>query len=155
MRIYLDTCCVNRPFDALTQPRVQKEAAAVVQIIEQVVHGTVEWVSSDALADELDRISDPIRRAAVLRTLRHASEIVKTTPTARARSGELIRLGFSCADAVHIACAEEAGVEIVITTDDRLQRCAIRNAAKLRVKIANPTVWLRTLHVEGRSHDEG
>ncbi len=45
-------------------------------------------------------------------------------------------------DAVHIACAEEAQVDVFLTTDDRLIRKAQRLGKILRVRLANPVEWL-------------
>ena len=33
MAIYLDTCCLNRPFDDQTQDRIRLEAEAVILIL--------------------------------------------------------------------------------------------------------------------------
>jgi hypothetical protein len=34
-RIYLDACCLNRPFDDQTQPRIFLETQAVLTIVKQ------------------------------------------------------------------------------------------------------------------------
>ena len=51
-------------------------------------------------------------------------------------------LGFKPLDALHIACAETAGADVLLTTDDRLLRRAERQAGDLDVAVANPLRWL-------------
>lgn len=36
MKIYLNVCCLNRPFDDQTQTRIHLEAEAVLSIIQSV-----------------------------------------------------------------------------------------------------------------------
>ena len=44
--LYLDACCVSRPFDNPAQDRVKLEAEAVSLILEHVESGEWEWVSA-------------------------------------------------------------------------------------------------------------
>jgi predicted nucleic acid-binding protein len=53
------------------------------------------------------------------------------------------QLGFSGIDALHLACAESAAADVILTTDDRLLRLSTRHAALLRVTVANPLGWLQ------------
>ena len=55
MKIYLDVCCLNRPFDDQTQTRIHLEAEAVISIIQYVEDNEWEWISSDAVAYEISR----------------------------------------------------------------------------------------------------
>ena len=64
-KIYLDSCCLNRPFDDQAQERIRLEAEAVLLILERIRDGSWEWISSDAVADEIDQIPDPSRRERV------------------------------------------------------------------------------------------
>ena len=50
------------------------------------------------------------------------------------RTSELMALGFRNFDALHVACAELAGVDVFVTTDDRLLSLANRHATLLRVR---------------------
>jgi len=40
-RIYLDACCLNRPFDDQTQPRIELETQAILTILRQCKSG--QW----------------------------------------------------------------------------------------------------------------
>ena len=54
MRIYLDNCCYNRPFDEQTQLRIRLETEAKLAIQRQMRMGVLEYVWSDMLANEVD-----------------------------------------------------------------------------------------------------
>lgn len=70
MRIYLDTCAIQRPFDDDGQPRIRLEAEAVVSILTLREARDFELVVSAAHEIETERNPYPDRRAhadAVLR----------------------------------------------------------------------------------------
>src|SRR5437773_5838878 len=52
MKIYLDLCCLNRPFDDQSQARVSLESQAVVLILEKVDRGEHSLCNSAALVVE-------------------------------------------------------------------------------------------------------
>lgn len=59
------------------------------------------------------------------------------------RIDERHRLIYAFDDALHIACAEHACADVMLTTDDRLKRFADRNAQLLNIHIANPLTWFQ------------
>lgn len=65
------------------------------------------------------------------------------TDSAVERGEELKKLGLKTYDALHVACAEHAQVDILLTTDDRLVRAATRNARKVNVPVKNPLTRLQ------------
>ena len=67
---------------------------------------------------------------------------VALTDVTIARAQELKAMGFRTYDALHLACAEQATVDVVLTTDDRVLRIATRHTAQLKVRVANPLDWL-------------
>jgi predicted nucleic acid-binding protein len=48
-------------------------------------------------------------------------------------------------DRIHIACAEEAGADVFLSTDDRLVRAAKRQQEATKVEIENPLTWLQSI----------
>ncbi len=52
-RIYLDTCCLNRPFDDQTQPRITLETLAILTILNQCQLGKWKLITSAALETEV------------------------------------------------------------------------------------------------------
>ena len=67
---------------------------------------------------------------------------VALTDAAVTRAQELKGMGFRTYDALHLACAEEARVDVFLTTDDRVFRLATRQTEPLKVRVANPLDWL-------------
>jgi len=49
MRVYLDNCCYNRPFDPQTDLRIHLETVAKVRVQTLMKSGAVEYVWSDGL----------------------------------------------------------------------------------------------------------
>lgn len=141
--IYLDVCCLNRPFDDQTQERIRLEAEAVLLILNRFHQGQGYWIGSSVLAYEIQRIPDAERRRRVssLLHLIHSTEAAQAEELARAK--ELQSLGFKAVDSLHIACAEKTGCTVLLTTDDRMLRTARRNTAQLRVRIVSPVEWLQ------------
>lgn len=62
MKIYLDACCLNRPFDDQTQTRIHLEAEAVLLIIQSVEDHEWQWISSDAVAYEINKAPNEERQ---------------------------------------------------------------------------------------------
>ena len=53
-RIYLDVCCLNRPFDDQRQDRIRLEAEAVLSILGRCEAGTWQWLSSAVVEAEVN-----------------------------------------------------------------------------------------------------
>lgn len=141
-RIYLDVCCLNRPFDDQRQDRIRLEAEAVLLIMGRCEIGTWQWLSSTVVEEEVNNTPNRERRTRVWHMLSGAHDTVALTAAAVTRAQELKTLGFRTYDALHLACAEQATVDIFLTTDDRVLRIATRHTAQLKVRVANPLDWL-------------
>ena len=142
-RIYLDACCLNRPFDDQTQERIRLESEAVLLILNRLQQRQAEWVGSGVLDFELRQTPDPERRRRVLALAQFATSSVVPEAIDFARANELRALAFKAVDALHLACAERAECNVLLTTDDPMLRAAAKNAARLGIRVANPTDWLR------------
>jgi predicted nucleic acid-binding protein len=155
-RIYLDACCLNRPFDDQAQPRIALETQAVLSILSQCQPGeSGHWklITSTALDEELDQMPDLEKLNNVRTVLSIARIKVVISPFIEQRSIELQELGFSGYDATHIASAERGNADIFLTTDDRLNRRAQKNVSLIRLKISNPVQWLIELTQEEDSEN--
>jgi hypothetical protein len=141
VKIYLNVSCLNRPFDDQEQARIRLEAAAVGMILERVDEGHWTHVSSEIALIEIAANPDPERRARVHLLLPDSANIVMLTPAIYARGEALETLGFKAADALHIAAAEAAKADVLLSCDDRFCRAAERNARRLHVRIRNPMAW--------------
>jgi predicted nucleic acid-binding protein len=144
MFIYLDTCCLNRPYDDQSQPRIQLEAAAVLAILERVTAGDVQLASSSVLQFEIHRIADQTRRNGILHFLSYSSSYQPLTTEIEQRGIWLNKLGFKRLDALHLAAAEALKVDVLLTTDDQLLRRATQHSTQLTVSVLNPVQFSTT-----------
>ena len=145
MKIYLDTCCLNRPFDDQEQERIRLEAEAVMIILGRLSRKEWIWLGSQALEIEIDRAPNADQRSRLKRISIFVGDVVGIGPKELVRASELEQLGFSGFDAVHLACAESGGADIFLSTDDRFLKRAKRFAKKIHVKVANPLDWLKEM----------
>jgi hypothetical protein len=141
--VYLDVCCLNRPFDDQSQPRVRLEAEAVLYILAACDAKQWEWVGSEAIVLEISQTPDPERRRRVQVLASRAHRRVVVGQFELARAEQLERMRFPGFDALHLACAESGGVMVFLTTDDKLLRKAAARAKELQVQVKNPLTWLR------------
>jgi len=140
--LYLDVCCLNRPFDDQAQDRVRLEAEAILLILARIRTGEWSWTGSEVMDSEVDQTPDPGRRNRVRLLMRAIGSTIVLDGPELARAQELATLGFHPFDALHLACAESAEVDVLLTTDDRMLRRAKRLSADLRVRVENPLIWL-------------
>ena len=140
MKIYLDVCCINRPFDDQTEERIRMESEAVLAILKRCL---LEWtlIGSEAIDYEISRIPDAERRRKVeqIASISREKTIVDESIVSRAR--EIQMQGLTPMDALHLACAERSA-DIMLTTDDEILRAAIRMSADIKVIVMNPARWL-------------
>jgi len=141
-KIYLDVCCLNRPFDDQNQSRIRLESEAILIILAQCEEGRWEWVGSEAVGWETSKSPDPERRQRVQLLASHAHHTVSVGQSETARAQEIQAWGIKAFDALHLACAESGQVDVFLTTDDRLLRKATVYAKQLRVRVENPLTWL-------------
>lgn len=139
MRVYLDMCCLKRPFDDQAQPRIRLESEAVLALISAPA-GTFAFLRGAAL--DLENNQNPLaqRAAKVGQWLQTLPLLDLPEADAQARTAELIRLGFKNFDAFHIACAELGAAAVFCSCDERLLATAARHAAALKVRVVNPLV---------------
>jgi len=142
VRIYLDACVVARLFDDRRQLRVRQEAEGVEALLQMFAEERAVWVTSDALLDELRENPDRVRRDAGVRLLSLSGEEVAIDDATEQRARELEGAGYGAYDALHLACAELAQVDLLLTTDDRFEKRATRGLGMPRVPVQNPLNFL-------------
>ena len=138
MKVYLDACCLNRLTDDQAQARIRQEAEAVELILRRMRDGAIQWISSEALADEIDRNPHVERRLENAALLARASKTVEVNDPIARRAATLQIAGYGAYDALHLACAEAGQVDVLLTTDDGFIRRASRQDGSPRVAVRNP-----------------
>jgi predicted nucleic acid-binding protein len=147
--IYLDVCCLNRPFDDQKQDRIRLETEAIIIILDKCTTGNWQLVTSNAIETEIAKISNREKLKQIVEILSIATTRILVNETIVARTFELNKLGFSAYEAAHIASAEEAKADILLTTDDRLLKRSFRYTDILKVQVANPLYWITNITEEG------
>lgn len=140
--IYLDVCCLNRPFDDQNQTRIRLEAEAILMIVARCETGDWEWIRSSVTDFEIDQTPDPERRRRVKSLASHARRSVAVAQSETERAQQLESWGVSAFDALHPAAAESGGADIFLTTDDTVLRRSTARSQDLRVRVENPLTWL-------------
>lgn len=142
MKIYFDVCCLNRPFDDLTQDRVRLESEAVLTILNHCQTKNWHLLNSEMVEIEISKIPDDDKRlkVSILSTLLKSEILIDKEIESRAI--EVEEMGFKSFDALHIACAEKGEADIFLTTDDNLLQKALQNGNLLKVRVENPVRWL-------------
>ncbi|MDD2722432.1 MAG: PIN domain-containing protein [Methylovulum sp.] len=140
MKIYLDNCCLNRPFDNQADLRIHLEAEAVKTIITLVEQRTWQLIGSSILKFEIAKLTDNSRKRELALMESLASEIIVINQQIAEKAKQFENFGLQAFDALHLACAEN-NADVLLTVDDKFIRKA-KNITKLGINICNPIVWL-------------
>jgi predicted nucleic acid-binding protein len=142
MKVYLDACCLNRPFDDQSQPRVRLETEAISLILGKLHEREWDWAGSEMLLYEVGQNPDLENRQRVLSYASLAHQIVETNDKVLRRAEELEKSGFDSYDAIHLASAELAKIDVFLTTDDQILKVAHRKQNLFSFTVENPVKWL-------------
>lgn len=106
--VYCDTNVYSRPFDDQTQPTIQEESNAFLEIMSRVKNGELRLLCSDVLAFEVDNILAEEKRSRVKSYLTLCSEHVGST-------ADVLDLGKQIQEACHIRPRDALHVASAIT----------------------------------------
>ena len=111
-KIYLDTCCLSRPFNDQTPIRIRQETEAVEIILKNFSTGDWSWIVSGALTLEVDNNPEVTQRDEMKFQMADAYINVSISEIEIARGRYLEKLGFKQLDALHLACAERGNADV-------------------------------------------
>lgn len=139
MKIYMDVCCLNRPFDDQTQDRIRIESDAILAILSKCISENWHILSSEVIDIEIENIPDRWKKSKILKLYELAKEKVRLNEAIVKRAYELQNSGLTAFDSLHVASAEHSKADVFLTTDKNL----LHKAARLKVDIltANPVNW--------------
>ena len=135
MRVYLDNCCYNRPFDPQTDLRIHLETVAKLRVQALMHDGTIEYAWSDALDYELGQSPNFQEPDMIEPWKLGAATMVVADDAVIARGEAIAQYGLKAMDAMHIACAEAASCDWFLTTDKGITK---KLHALGNMRIANP-----------------
>jgi predicted nucleic acid-binding protein len=137
MRVYFDTCTLQRPLDDRSQSRVFLEAEAILGLLGLCDQGTLQLVTSDIVEYETNNNANQQKKAFVEKIARQAKERITLTEEIEHLAHTYEQFGIKAIDALHLASAETVGVDYFCTCDDRFYRRAVQ-LPQLSLKMRMP-----------------
>ena len=146
MRVYLDMCCYNRPYDDQTQLKVAFEAQAKLHIQDLIKNRRLELISSYMLRYECSNNPFPMRRDTIFDFI--DNNIVGYVGDDRKeliekKASEIMETGVKYKDACHVAAAIYARCEYFISTDVRLLKYQTKE-----IKMVTPIEFITEMEGE-------
>lgn len=135
MRVYLDNCCFNRPYDDQTLLMIRLETEAKLAIQEKIKSGNISLVWSYIL--DLENNANPFieRRIEIQRWKNIAEEFVNETEEILLAMDNLVLNGLKSLDALHIACAISLNCDFFLTVDKGI----LKKSTQIReIEVINP-----------------
>ena len=141
-KIYLDNCCLNRPFDDLTIGKNALEATAKMFIQSLVKYKSITLYYS--FMSQIEIYDSPFneRKQYILDFIeKNANGFIgkRRLGEIETLADEIMQKGIKKKDATHLACAIIANCDFFITTDKR-----VLNYTTGRIKIVNPIYFVET-----------
>ncbi|MCL2095922.1 MAG: hypothetical protein FWH10_03355 [Oscillospiraceae bacterium] len=133
LKIYIDICCYNRPFDDQSQMKIRLETEAKLYIQAAVKDSKYLLVWSYMLDFENSNSPYEDRQNSVALWKNIAHESCLSSVDVLLLGKEIMKFGIKEMDSLHIACAITNGCDYFITTDKRLL-----NKTVTEIKIINP-----------------
>jgi predicted nucleic acid-binding protein len=139
MRIYLDNCCFNRPFDDQSSLRIRLETEAKLDIQQKIKAGRIALGWSYILDFENSKNPFLERQTEIIKWKNLSDTIIVETPVILLNMHALIADGLKPVDALHIACAIELNCEYFLTVDKEILK---KVEYIIKIKIMNPVDFI-------------
>jgi len=125
MKIYLDNCCFNRPFDDQKQLRIKLETEAKLKIQEDIRLGSHQLVWSYILDYENSMNPFRERREQITKWRAYSQADIEENKEIVDIATRISQHGIRKMDTLHIACAITAAADYFLTTDDGILKNAM------------------------------
>ena len=139
IRIYLDNCWFNRPFDDQSQIRIKLETEAKLFIQDKIINKKIEFAWSYIL--DFENKANPFKERMnyISRWKEYAIIDIKETRKITNKANELLKKGIKSKDALYLSCAIKAKCKYFLTTDNIL----LKNAEKFKdIKVISPLTFI-------------
>ena len=140
MKVYLDNCMFNGPFDNQANLRVRIETESKLYIQEKIKLGDLLLVWSYIL--EFENSQNPFleRKQTIAKWQNIASMDIEETSLLLINAQFFVSSGIKPKDALHVACAIEGQADYFLSTDDKLLKKLV---ALNQIKAMNPVDFIR------------
>jgi hypothetical protein len=143
MKIYLDNCCYNRPFDDQSDIIIRLESEAVSFIQEKIKLGKMDLIWSYIMDYENSFNPFEDRKISIEKWRKFAKEDVDANDDIIEQAENLEALNIKRKDALHIACALYAKSQYFLTTDLKLLNKIVNG-----ISIISPIEFLKVKGVQ-------
>ena len=140
MKIYFDNCCLNRPFDDQSNPRIRLESEAIKVVLFLCEQQQWHLMSSKIAEFEIANTPDKGRRKKLELINGLASSVIEIDGAISSRAKEFEKKGLQAFDAMHLACSENRA-DVFLTVDDKFLKRALK-IEDLKITVSNPLKWL-------------
>lgn len=144
MRIYLDNCCFNRPFDDQSQIRIRLESEAKLRIQADIVEEKFKLVWSYILDAENKANPFEERMNAISYWKNQAVSMIKENKKIVKTAKRFNEIGLHSKDALHISCAISGKCKYFLTTDDKIIN---KNSAIKEIIIIDPIDFIKEVYL--------
>jgi predicted nucleic acid-binding protein len=138
LRLYLDTCCFNRPYDDQLQLKIRLETEAKVYVQQKILDGVYDLAWSYVMDYEngLNPFSERRNRISLWKDI--AKLFCSEEEIILIEAEKLQSLGVKVLDSLHVACAAFIGCDYFLTTDMRLFKKPIT-----LIQVIDPVEFIR------------
>lgn len=140
MKIYLDNCCFNRPFDDQSKLRIRLKSEAKLKIQEDIRSGSLSLIWSYIMDYENNKNPFKERQEQIKKWCSYSKEFISENKSVLALAGELNKMGLKKMDSLHIACAIYAKAEYFLSTDDGILK---KSSAIQDIKVIDPIEFIK------------
>ncbi len=144
MKIYLDNCCFNRPFDDQSQLRILLESEAKLRIQENIRSGTFELVWSYILDYENSQNPFRERREQIIKWRTYSSDDIEESEEVINNAKIIVNHGIKKLDSLHLACAIKAKTDYFLTTDDGVIK---KDSLIQNIQIVDPIGFIKEVSI--------
>ena len=141
MRVYLDNCCFNRPFDDQSQLRIRLETEAKLKIQEEVRAGNLMLAWSYILDYENGKNPYEDRKFRISGWKKYALTDIKEDAEVIKKANLLNQKGFRKLDSLHIACAIISKCNYFLSTDDKIIN--LSKTLEEKIKVTDPIGFIK------------
>ncbi len=142
MKIYLDNCCFNRPFDDQTQLSIYLETQAKLFVQQKIISKEYSLVWSYILEFENKQNPFEFRRDTIIKWKSIADTMVYENEEIILLAEKMYEKGVKAKDALHISSALYAKSKYFLTTDKKLLN---KNKDIEDITIINPIDFTREM----------
>lgn len=142
MKVYLDNCCFNRPYDNQDFLSIKLETEAKLRVQELIKEKQILLIWSFMLDYENSANQGASKRNSIYEWYTYSAEYVSFNQEILQLSKKTAELGFGKKDSIHLSCAIAGESEYFITVDKGILN---KENSISEIKIIDPISFIRIM----------